>query len=100
MGICTLRPSNGNQKDRKNYPAFRKFLLRDGFNMIQFSMYARHSTSRENAEVDQKRVKNNLSALGQVIIFEITDAQFGRIEFFIGKKPKESSNQPRQLEMF
>lgn len=88
------------KKDRKNYTIFRKYLLQDGFNMLQFSMYARHCSSRENAEVHKKRVKDNLPPLGHVIVFEITDAQFGRIEFFIGKKPRETSNQPQQLELF
>ncbi|MGB4838655.1 MAG: CRISPR-associated endonuclease Cas2 [Saprospiraceae bacterium] len=88
------------KKDRKNYAKFRKYLLEDGFTMIQYSMYARHCSSRENAEVHKKRVKINLPPLGQVIVFEITDAQFGRLEFFSGKKPKENTNQPKQLELF
>jgi len=88
------------KKDRKNYTKFRKYLLEDGFNMIQYSMYARHCSSRENADVHKKRVKSHLPPLGQVIIFEITDVQFGRLEFFYGKKPKENPNQPKQLELF
>jgi CRISPR-associated protein Cas2 len=88
------------KKDRKNYATFRKFLIQDGFNMIQFSMYARHCSSRENAEVHKKRVKAHLPPAGHVILFEITDAQFGRLEFFYGKKPKEPTNQPKQLELF
>jgi CRISPR-associated protein Cas2 len=90
------------KKDRKNYSKFRKYLLDDGFTMFQFSMYARHCSSRENAEVHKKRVKINLPPMGQVIVIEITDAQFGRLEFFNGRKPKENTNtnQPRQLEFF
>ncbi len=88
------------KKDRKNYAKFRKYLLGDGFNMIQYSMYARHCSSRENADVHKKRVKTHLPPMGQVIVFEITDAQFGRLEFFYGQKPKEQINLPKQLELF
>lgn len=88
------------KKDRKVYGKFRKFLIEDGFTMMQYSMYARHCSSRENAEVHKKRVKLQLPPLGKVIVFEITDAQFGRMEFFYGQKPKPPSNLPRQLELF
>lgn len=88
------------KKDRKIYGKFRKFLIEDGFTMMQYSMYARHCSSRENAEVHKKRVKLQLPPLGKVIVFEITDAQFGRMEFFYGQKPKPPSNLPRQLELF
>jgi CRISPR-associated protein Cas2 len=89
------------KEDRKNYSIFRKFLIQDGFKMIQYSIYARHCSSKENAIVHKQRVKKNLPPFGEIIVFEITDAQFGNMEFFVGKKPKESKNQPSvQLELF
>jgi CRISPR-associated protein Cas2 len=86
--------------DRKRYADFRKFLLKDGFAMIQYSMYARHCSSKENAEVHKGRVKRNLPEKGEIIIFEITDAQFGRMEFFKGIATKNRPDTPQQLEMF
>lgn len=86
--------------DRKNYSIFRKFLIKDGFNMLQYSIYARHCSSRENAEVHKKRVKANLPPHGEVILFEITDTQFGKIDFYCEKKAAEKPNQPKQLELF
>lgn len=88
------------KKDKKAYTVFRKFLIQDGFNMIQFSMYARHCSSSENAEVHKKRVKNMIPEHGKVIVFEITDVQFGRLEFFYGKKKTESKHKVKQLELF
>ncbi|HET8962544.1 MAG TPA: CRISPR-associated endonuclease Cas2, partial [Chitinophagales bacterium] len=38
-------------EERKIYAKFRKNLLKDGFAMFQFSIYLRHCSSRENAEV-------------------------------------------------
>ena len=37
--------------ERKIYAKFRKNILKDGFQMFQFSIYLRHCASRENADV-------------------------------------------------
>ncbi len=88
------------KKDRKEYARFRKALLDDGFNMLQYSIYIRHCSSRENAAVHKERARKALPKLGHVVIFELTDVQFGRIEMFYGKKPEIPKDQPRQLELF
>ena len=41
---------------RRAYTQFRKFLLRDGFIMMQYSVYMRHCPSQENADVHIQRV--------------------------------------------
>lgn len=86
--------------DRKNAARFRKGLLKDGFAMMQFSVYARHCTSKENAEVHVKRVKSILPPKGEVVVFHITDKQFGMIEFFKGKAEAKKPEVSQQLEMF
>jgi CRISPR-associated protein Cas2 len=88
------------KKDRKAYSVFRKTLLQNGFSMIQYSIYSRHCSSRENSEVHKKRVKSILPERGEVIIFEITDAQFGRMQFFRGAEVRERPDTPQQLELF
>ncbi|MCZ2101787.1 MAG: CRISPR-associated endonuclease Cas2 [Chitinophagales bacterium] len=89
------------KKDRKAYAKFRKYLLDDGFNMMQFSIYVRHCSSRENAAVHKKRVKSQLPPKGHVIVFDITDAQFGKMEIFHNiKKATMNQNMPKQLELF
>jgi len=89
-----------NKLERKKYVKFRDGLLQDGFGMFQFSIYVRHCSSRENAEVHVKRVKRILPEKGSVGILSITDKQFGMMELFYGKKEKEIPNVPQQLEMF
>ena len=68
--------------------------------MFQFSIYMRHCSSRENADVHIKRVKRLLPELGHIGILLITDKQFGQIELFIGKKEVEKPDLPQQLELF
>jgi CRISPR-associated protein Cas2 len=88
------------EKDKKRYVKFRKGLLDDGFTMFQFSIYLRHCSSRENAEVHVKRVKNLLPELGHIGIICITDKQFGQMELFTGKKETPMPDIPQQLELF
>ena len=86
--------------DRKRYALFRKSLLKDGFTMLQFSIYARHCNSRENADVHTKRVKSFLPEFGEVMLFTLTDKQFGMMEFFRGIKASNRPDTPQQLELF
>ncbi len=88
------------KKDRREYALFRKALIKDGFSMVQYSIYARHCPSAENAEVHKKRVKRSLPPHGEVIIFEITDKQFGSMEFYRGFEKTVSPDTPQQLELF
>lgn len=88
------------KKHRKLAAKFRKDLLQDGFQMFQFSMYLRHSSSSENAEVHKKRVKKSLPSEGKVGILQITDKQFGQMEIFYGKKAQDKPPTSQQLELF
>ena len=88
------------KKERREAAQFRKKLLKDGFNMFQFSIYMRFCPSRENAQVHMKRTKSNLPKNGHVGILTITDKQFGMMELFIGTKEVETETPSQQLEMF
>ena len=79
---------------------FRKGLLDNGFALFQFSMYMRHCTSRENAEVHIKRVKFMLPKAGKVAIMCITDKQFGDIELFSARNKEAVPPTYQQLELF
>ena len=88
------------KKERKDATGFRKDLLKDGFFMMQFSVYLRHCPSRENAEVHIQRVRSFLPQKGLVNILRVTDAQFGMMESFIGKKTSAIPEGSYQLEFF
>jgi len=88
------------KKDRKIAAEFRKKMLKDGFTMFQFSIYLRHSSSKENAQVHIKRVKSFLPEKGHVGIMCITDKQFGMMEIYYNQAPKQKASNPEQLELF
>lgn len=86
--------------ERKAASQFRKKLLKDGFTMMQYSVYIRHCASRESMEVHVKRVKTCVPSAGQVSMMSITDKQYGNIVNFWGKKTKALPPPKAQLEMF
>lgn len=88
------------KKERKIYAKFRKDILTDGFQMFQFSIYLRHCSSRENADVHVKRVKKILPSKGHIGIICITDKQFGMMEIFRGKEIIDGPESVQQLELF
>lgn len=87
-------------EDRKRYAQFRKMLLKNGYTMLQFSVYGRHCASDENAEVHEKRVMWGLPPKGHVRIIKVTEKQFARMKTFYGKARKQTEEPPLQLSFF
>lgn len=85
---------------RKAYARFRKELLKDGFTMMQYSVYQRHCASLENAEVHMQRMGAEVPAKGEVRFLVITDHQYGKILTYRGKKRAPAPPMPAQLEFF
>ena len=85
---------------RKRYATFRQSLLKDGFTMMQYSVYKRHCATRENAKTHIKRMGALVPAEGEVRFIQITDKQFGKMHLFTGKKRQAVEPQPAQLEFF
>ena len=88
------------RKQRKIASDFRKYLIKDGFHMFQFSVYSRFCSSAENADVHTLRVKSRLPEDGKVAIFRITDKQFGMVQLYHGRNRKVPPPTSRQLEFF
>ena len=88
------------KKERKSATQFRKHLEKDGFAMMQYSVYIRHCPSKENRDVHVKRVKAAVPAVGMVSILSVTDKQYGDIVNIWGTKEKKNLGAPLQLELF
>ena len=84
-------------EERTYYRHFREFLLDDGFAMLQFSVYARHCASDENAGVHIHRTHAALPPDGEVRILTMTDKQFGRMSIFHGRIRRKTEQPPEQI---
>lgn len=75
---------------------FRTFLIRDGYHMVQFSVYARVCNGYDSVEVHKKRVKRNLPDSGSVRLLIITERQYNNVEILLGE-PSEN-DRPQNME--
>jgi CRISPR-associated protein Cas2 len=87
-------------EDKKRYAVFRTFMLKNGFIMMQYSVYMRHHPSTENAVVHANRIKKALPPKGEIRILRITDFQFSQMEVFFGNRRREVERAPEQLQFF
>ncbi len=87
-------------EERKAHAGFRKSLLKDGFTMMQYSVYMRHCSSDENAKVHEERVKKWLPEKGHVAMMKVTDRQFGMMQLFYGSQKAKPPKATAQLTLF
>jgi CRISPR-associated protein Cas2 len=85
---------------RQSYAEFRRMLKRDGFSMLQYSVYGRHCPSDENAQVHMAQVEAHLPLEGRVRILSVTEKQFERMRCFWGKMRKPPEEPTQQLSFF
>lgn len=90
----------GTKKERKAATKFRQFLLDEGFEMSQFSVYMRFCAGKEQAERYTRRIERNAPPTGKVHIVYITDRQYENIVCFDGRKREHARRNPEQYALF
>jgi len=85
---------------RREYAQFRKVLLREGFSMLQYSVYARYCTSEDATIAYRGRIQGQLPPDGQVRVLNVTDRQFGKMEVYFGRNRQPTEDPPAQLMLF
>ena len=90
----------GTKKERKAATRFRNSLLDLGFEMSQFSVYLKFTSSKEQAEALERRVEASMPASGKVHVVQITDKQYENIRTYRGRKREPSPKNPNQLALF
>lgn len=73
-------------EDRKAYTRFRKFLINDGYMMLQESVYCKLAMNQNSADAMILRIKQNKPNAGLVQVLTITEKQFASMELIIGDK--------------
>lgn len=89
------------KEDRKAAALFRKFLLKDGYYMLQFSCYCRICPSYEASEKHERRLTAYLPTRGSVRTLVLTENQYARMKFLVGEKlPMDKKTRSDQLFLF
>lgn len=85
---------------RKSAAKFRKFLLDEGFEMVQFSVYVQFTGTWESSQKFVRAIKKNNPQYGDVNILFFTDKQFSNIIHIQNRIPKSLKKKPDQFELF
>lgn len=70
--------------ERRAYTVFRRFLLNDGYDMIQFSVYGRIVNGNDAEQKHLKRLVDNLPPEGSVRCLTVTEKQFASMKLLVG----------------
>jgi CRISPR-associated protein Cas2 len=70
--------------DRRAYTVFRRFLIKDGYDMIQFSVYGRIINGADGQEKHMKRLISNLPSQGSIRVLTVTEKQFASMQTLLG----------------
>lgn len=69
---------------QKQATKFRNFLLKDGYTMLQFSVYSRVCNGYDSVKTHENRLKANLPENGSVRLLTITEKQYESIQILLG----------------
>ena len=75
-----------NKSQQKEYRIFHKHLIKNGFLMLQYSVYVRFCTNDSMASLCIARVQKKLPREGNVRILKITENQFNQMIVLSGEK--------------
>lgn len=78
-------PMNTKQ-EIKVYTKFRKYLIQNGYMMMQFSVYCKLFPNREAAIKHVQILKRNVPLRGQIRLMLVTEKQYANIEIIVGGK--------------
>lgn len=74
------------EKQRKSYRKFHKFLVKDGYIMLQESVYSKLVINQTNLDSAVKKLEKSKPDYGVVQFLSITEKQYSSIQFLIGKE--------------
>lgn len=84
-------------ENKRSYREFRKYLMRNGFMMLQESVYCKIALNAVVASAIINNVKHNLPPDGLVQLLTVTERQFSRMEVLVGVAHDEVLNSDERL---
>lgn len=72
--------------ERRRYRWFRRFLIDDGFVMMQESIYTKICVNMHTVEKVEANVRKNCPPEGIVQLMAVTERQFAKMELLVGER--------------
>lgn len=77
-------------RQRKNYRLFRKSLIKEGYLMLQESVYAKLVTNEGAASAALARLQKSRPPEGLVQVLRVTEKQFATMVYITGDRPEHA----------
>lgn len=71
---------------RKQYRLFRHFLLQDGYDMLQYSVYSRIVNGSDQLKKHQSRLQRHLPPDGAIRALHVSESQYSGMKLLLGSK--------------
>ena len=84
-------------EDRREYSRFHKFLVKNGFMMMQESVYCKIVLNATVQGAVMAQIRKNKPKNGLVQILTITEKQFSRMEYLVGEYDGDIINSDERL---
>ena len=81
----------------RQYSKFRKYLIGQGFIMMQKSVYSKLTLNGSSSDTVVANLKKNLPKSGLVQALIVTEKQYQNIEFMVGEGQKETVDTQQRL---
>lgn len=89
---------NNNYEESKEYQKFRKLLIKNGYIMMQFSIYSKCLNVKTKYELEVNKLKKFIPSQGNIRILAITEKQYQDIIYLSGENNlNEKVNGPERF---
>lgn len=75
--------------ERREYTRFRKYLIKNGYLMLQESIYCKLAQNTTAADGLIQNIRKNKPQEGLVQVLKITEKQYAKMEYIIGTSKSE-----------
>ena len=83
--------------NRREYAKFRKYLIKNGFIMLQESIYCKLALNATVSEAVAQGIRKNKPQEGLVQILTLTEKQFSKMEMITGEYKSEVLQSDKRL---
>ena len=90
--ICRLE----RQENEKRQQSFA-ILIKDGYHMVQYSVYSRICNGNDAVEMHEARLKQHLPSRGSIRLLTITEKQYESIHILLGEAVFDDTSEATEL---
>ena len=87
-------------EERSAYNRFRRDLIKEGFLMMQESVYCKLAINAVSAELVKQRVKRIKPSKGVIQLLIVTEKQYSQIEYLLGGPQEKQLDDTERLWFF